>query len=121
MNLRGYTVLILIVFCVAGVFGLYLPTMSHAGHEAGCIFAPGGIAICAAGLTHMEHWQSAFAAAIVELLILFTLVIVFFRSYDLFDPDVGRFASTLRLRRVPIRPPILQELYSAGILNRKEP
>src|SRR3989344_3251825 len=86
--MRAYAIPILIAFCLATVFGLYLPTMSHAGHDTGCIFAQGGTLICAAPLAHLEHWQAAFTAVLVELVILFTLVLVFFMRYDLFDPDV---------------------------------
>ena len=121
MNMRTYAIPILIAFCVAAVFGLYLPTTGHAGHEEGCIFAPGGTAICAAPLAHLEHWQSAFAAVLVELLLFFTLSLIFFTRYDLFDPDVGRHATYRPPKFAPIRPSLLQELYSDGILNRKEP
>ena len=111
--------LLLTAFIVAAVFGLYLPMTGHVGHEAGCPFAPGGIALCAALLAHVEHWQAAFTAVLVELLVLFALVFVFFTRYNLFDPDVGKFPTSRLLQRVPVRPPLLQELFSQGILNPK--
>ncbi len=121
MNIRAYALPILIAFCVAAVFGLYMPMASHAGHEAPCPFAPGGTALCAAPFAHLEHWQSAFVAVFVEVFVLFVLAVVFFSRYDLFDPDVRRYPTYRILNRIPMRPSLFQELFSQGILNRKAP
>jgi len=122
MAVRAYTLTILIAFCLTAVFGLYFPMMSQGGgHEVGCPFLPGGTALCGTPLAHAEHWQAAFTAVLVEILILCAFVLVFFRRFDLYDPDVGLQPIRHSSNRVPVRPSLFQELFSAGILNRKAP
>ena len=122
MNTQHWTLIVLTLFCLGAVFGLYLPTMSATGHEVGCPFSPGGTVVCGVPLAHLKHWQSAFAVVLAELLIFFALALIFFFArYNLFDPDVGQDSAYRRRQRVPIRPPLYQELFSDGILNRKEP
>lgn len=122
MQVRPHiAVLLLTAFIVAAVFGLYLPMMGHAGHDVGCAFSPPGTALCSAPVAHLEHWQAAFTAVLgVILVLLSVLVLVFFRRHDLFDPDVGVYETHVVLDRAGARPPLLQELFSNGILNRKE-
>jgi hypothetical protein len=118
-TLKYLGIVVLSTFILMTVFGLYLP--HHMGHEMGCPFAPGETAMCAAPFAHIQHWQSSFTSILVELLALVAIVFVLFTRPDPQrdkDPQYQRF----RLRqRIPMRPPLFQELYSQGILNRKEP
>jgi len=120
MNLRTLASIVLVAFVVLAGFGLYMPTMSHEGHEMGCPFAPGGTAICAAPLAHLEHWQSAFATILAEVLVLAAALIFLGSPFPVpkIDPQYERY----RLRaRILVRPSLLQELFSGGILNPKAP
>lgn len=106
-------------FVLMAVFGLYMP--GHVGHEVACPFAPSESAMCASSLSHLQHWQSAFVAVLGELLVLMAAVIVVFVW---FKPLVNRSPQYERYRlreRVPLPQSLFQELYSRGILNRKEP
>lgn len=120
MKIRTYTVVVLMAFAVVAVFGLYMPTLGHEGHVVSCPFVPGGTALCGA-LVHLEHWQSAFLAVCAEAFALLALSSVFLSRYGFFDPDIGRRGAYRALNRSPVPPPLFQELFSAGILNRKEP
>lgn len=120
MNLRTFTSIVLVAFIMLAGFGLYVPTMNHDGHEMGCPFAPGGTAICAAPLAHLEHWQSAFVTILAETLVLAAALIFLGAPFPIpkIDPQYERY----RLRaRIPVRPPMFQELFSRGILNPKAP
>lgn len=119
MRNRFTASILIVAFILMAVFGLYMP--GHIGHEMGCPFAPGETAMCAGFLAHLEHWQSAFAAVLAELLIFLAVAVVFFVW---FKPLVNRNPHHERYRlraRIPLRPPLFQELYSRGIRNRKEP
>ncbi len=113
--------MLVVAFVVVAVFGLYVPAMGHAGHSTSCPFSLGFAVLCAP-MTHMKHWQDALVATLVEALVFVGFVaLLFFARHELFDPDVGRFAP-LRVRsRTSDRPLLFQELFSDGILNRKEP
>lgn len=118
MTYRLITAFVIIAFVVLAVFGLYLP--AHVGHEMTCPFSSGETAICASPLSHLAHWQTAFVAVLIEFLVFVCAALVFFFSLTLEivrSPQLEKF----RLReRIPIRPPLFQELYSQGILNRRE-
>jgi hypothetical protein len=120
MNLHILTSIVLVAFILLVGFGLYIPTTNHGGHEMGCPFASGSTAICAAPLAHLEHWQSTFVTILAETLLL-AVVLLFFSaisSIPKIDPQHERY----RLRaHIPTRPTLFQELYSGGIVNRKEP
>jgi hypothetical protein len=111
--------IVITTFVLMAVFGLYMP--GHIGHEAGCPFSPGETAMCASPISHLEHWQSAFAAVLGELLILIfavVAVVVWSKRFVNRNPQHERY----RLyERISLRPLLFQELYSRGILNRKEP
>ncbi len=120
MNTHILASIVLSAFVLLAVFGLFLSSGGYRGHE-GCPFTSTTAAICVAPLAHLEHWQSSFVAVLVELATLFVAVMVMVVWFDwriLKDPQIERF----RLQeRIPIRPTLFQELYSQGILNRKEP
>lgn len=113
--------ILLISFIALAGLGLFIPTMSHAGHNIDCPFAPGSTALCAAPLDHLKHWQDSFLAVLVQSLLIVGIALILTRLSGIFpklDPQYERY----RLRtRIPIRPPLFQELYSQGILNRKAP
>lgn len=120
MSTRQYIgILVLSAFILIAVFGLYMPV--HIGHETGCPFSPGETAMCASSLSHLEHWQSAFVAVLVQLLTLIAVAVVFFVLSKPFANRSPQYERYRLLERVPVRPPLFQELYSRGILNRKEP
>jgi hypothetical protein len=121
MRIKALAPILLSAFVLMAVFGLYMPTLDHMGHETGCPFAPGSTGQCVALLEHAEHWQSSFVAVFAQLLIVLSVgfaFVVFWFLPNIRDPEYERY----RLRvRIPIRPPLMQELFSQGILHRKEP
>lgn len=121
MKMRFFTSLVLVAFIVLAGFGLFMPTMNHDGHDMGCPFAPGGTAICAAPLAHLKHWQSAFVTILAKVLVLVAAALVLWKS-PLAIPNISSQYQRYRLRAaIPLRPPLLQELFSTGILNPKAP
>jgi len=113
------TSIILVAFIVAAVFGLYLTIVSPMGH-AGCPFSVGASA-CVAPLEHLTHWQSSFTAIATELVVLFALALVVVASLGLLGTDIRLYRLFKQRERIPRRPTLLQELFSRGILHRKEP
>ena len=90
-------------------------------HEIGCPFAMGQTAICATSvLEHLQHWQIAFASIFAELLVIAALALVAVRYWELAALPEPSFAR-IRLRScAPNKPTLFQELFSRGILNRRE-
>lgn len=119
MNTRLIANILLAALIIGAVFGLYLPMMSHAGHEAGCPFTPGGTAVCTTPLAHLKHWQSAFAAVLADILILLAFAFFSIRA-EFFKPPERQIATFAVRKRGPERPTLMQELFSDGILNCKE-
>lgn len=120
MNKHLIASIVLVVFVMMAGFGLLVPMMGHMGNNVNCPFASNGTALCAAPLAHIKHWQDALVTILVETLLL-GIALVFIKSLKLFpklDPQYERHR--LRTRAI-IRPPLFQELYSQGILNRKAP
>lgn len=117
MKKASYTYILLITLVFSAVFGLYLMPMGHMG-GMDCPFAPGSFSMCATPLAHLEHWQTALMATLIQLvlLVLALVVLAFFRA----EPDANKDPryERYRLRRnIPVRPPLFQELFSQGILN----
>jgi len=117
---RLCTSIVLTAFIVAAVFGLYTIIFSSMEHETGCPFSVGASA-CMAPLEHLSHWQSSFAAIAAELVALFALVLIVVGSLGLLSADVRQYRLFKQRERIPKRPTLLQELFSQGILHRKEP
>lgn len=116
MNTRTFTSILLSTFVLFAVFGLYLPTTTHMGHE-GCPFAQTTATTCITFFSHLEHWQLSFVVVLLEFFV-FALVFTWFDSIVRQDIQFVRY----RLRkRTPTRPTFFQELFAQGILNRKEP
>ena len=71
-------------------------------------------------LEHMQHWQSALATILAEILTLCALVLFFRKPFLAFLSDTKQTRWYTRIR-MPDRPTLFQELFARGILNRKEP
>lgn len=118
MQTRWLPIVLLVSFIAVAAFGLYMPM---AGHGALCPFS-GGTSMCSSPIAHIGHWQEVVVVTLVQVLLLAAAAaFVFAVRHDLFDPDVGRLVMLRARSRVSSRPTLMQELFSDGILNRKEP
>ncbi len=117
MTIRLLASIIIFAFVVAAVFGLYIPMMEHG---MGCPFMQGGTALCTVPLAHVEHWQSAFTATLIYLLALYAAALLFIVRMDLFGIADHQYERYRLRERIPMGPTLFQELYSRGILNRRE-
>ncbi len=107
---------------IVAVLGMPLMLATPMHHEVGCPFAPGQAAMCATNvLEHVKHWQVAFAVILVELLAVAALAVVVFRQWQILAFPEPSHARIRVSARAPDRPTLFQELFSRGILNRKEP
>ena len=112
--------LVLTAFIFAALFGIYgMVSFSHSGH-GGCPFSPVQHSLCVTPLEHLGHWQTVFTAVFAEIVVLFALVALFF-TYTALTADTLRSTPWRHQEKVPLRPTLLQELFSQGILHRKEP
>ncbi|MSU73549.1 hypothetical protein EXS56_00210 [Candidatus Kaiserbacteria bacterium] len=122
VSLRAYTPLLLVIIVIVALLGMPLLLASPMHHEMGCPFVSGETAFCATSiLEHITHWQTAFATVLAEMLAVAALALVaLYQRRVVVLP--GRSFARIRIRsRTPLRPTLLQELFSRGILNRKEP
>lgn len=121
MDARVYVLPIMALFIVAALFSAFI-FMSPMHAEMGCPFTGSQPVICATNmLTHLNHWQLAFASILVELLLIVALALAYIQQWRLsFSPDPS-FQRIHKRRHEPDRPTRIQELFSRGILNRKEP
>jgi hypothetical protein len=123
--MRGRTILasLLVIALIAGaVFGLYVMVGGHFTHEAGCTFMPASLALCAMPFAHLKDWQAVYSAIFAQVVMLLSLVAVCARG-RLLGPLREKLRQSFAfavLFRAPQRPSLFQELYSDGILNRKE-
>lgn len=109
------------IVIMMAVLGMPLMLSNPMHHEMGCPFMSGQAAFCATSLLeHIKHWQMAFGTILTELLLAAVLALIVLREWraaGLREPSIAR----VRMRsREPDRPTLLQELFSQGILNRKE-
>jgi hypothetical protein len=112
--------LILTAFLFAALFGIYgMISFSQSGHGS-CPFSPDQHPLCVTPLEHLDHWQAVFTAVFVETIVLFALVALFF-THTALTADTLRSTPWSYREKVPLRPTLLQELFSQGILHRKEP
>lgn len=103
------------VFFFVAVFGLPM-LLSHSEHHVGCPLQGAQTVMCESTIfEHFSIWQTMFASFIT----LFVFVCVAFVFGFVPTPFVVHTRS--KRLTVPERPPLMQELYSRGILNRKEP
>ncbi len=119
MTYRISATIIIVIFISLAVFGLYFP--GHVGHGMDCPFSIGETAVCASIFSHMHHWESAFSVVLSQVLVFIGITILLFRllsDWITLNYQVERYRQ--KHFSAP-RPPLLQELFSAGILNRKAP
>ena len=115
-HMRLFTFILLVAFVALVGLGLFMPSSNHGEHETGCLFGSGDTVLCAIPLAHMEHWQSAVMMILIEIVLVATFLIFEF-LFSLPTKDSQRE----RYRCAQIRPSLLQELFSDGILNPKAP
>ena len=121
MSIGAYTPLLLVIVLVVAVLGMPLLLASPTHHEIGCPFLSGQAALCASNvLEHVRHWQTAFAAIFAEMLSIAALTLLVALQWGGGALPERSFARIRMRARVPARPTLLQELFSQGILNRKE-
>jgi xanthine/uracil/vitamin C permease (AzgA family) len=110
-----------VIVVIVAVLGMPLMLASPLHQETGCPFALGQTAMCATStLEHMKHWQTAFATILAEMLIIVALALVALRQWKIVALPERSFARIQMRSRVPDRPTLFQELFTRGILNRKE-
>jgi hypothetical protein len=115
-----FTKVLLTTFVLAALFGVYgMVSLSHTNH-GGCPASPAQHTLCASPLEHLSHWQAIFTAVFAQVLLLVAFVALFSVRATLSIDTVGQTQWKFR-QRVPLRPIVLQELFSQGILHRKEP
>jgi len=100
-------------------FGLPM-LLSHSEHQMmGCPLQSAQMVLCSkAALEHLSLWQSMFASTLSILVLLLGVIFIRFRVEPL-----SLATASVRFRTYhdsPRRPTFLQELFSSGILNRKE-
>ncbi len=101
-------------FLFVALFGLPM-LLSHPEHHVGCPLQGAQTVICESTIVeHFSMWQAMFAS----FLSLLVVCAMFFTTWPL---PVAHERARVRLRRIPARPTLFQELFSRGILNRKEP
>lgn len=113
---------VVLVFLVLISLSASVLALSTTAHEhMGCPFAPGTVSVCdAAFLDHWQHWQLAFAAIILEFLLLAGIALASCCWMPGDIPQTG-FAVVRIRKRLHDRLTLFQELVRKGILNRKEP
>ena len=121
MSLQAYTPLLLVIIVIVALLGMPLLLASPMHHEMGCPFTSGEAIFCATNfLQHITHWQTAFAIVLGEILVIAALALVALYQWRTIVLPGRRFARIRMRSRTPMRPTLLQELFSRGILNRKE-
>jgi hypothetical protein len=114
--MRYGTGIVLGVLCFVAAFGLPV-LLSHSDHHVGCPLQMAQAALCSqAALEHLSLWQSMFAS-ILSIFVLFIGFVAFRIEAPVLVQELVRW----RMYRTTSRPTVLQELYSRGIHNRKEP
>lgn len=109
--------LAIIVFCAfafVSLFGLPL-LLAHAGHHHDCPLLQGAQLCQSTTLEHVSLWELLLATVLDALVVVFLVCVVAFTV-----PLNQKFRTRYRYKIIP-RPTLFQELYSSGILNRKEP
>ncbi len=106
------------VFLTVIVFGFPV-LLSHPDHHAHCPLLGAQTVMCENTiLEHVGIWKEMFSALLV-LVVAVVGAVAFFFYFDLRRVESERLR--LRIRHVAAtRPTLFQELYSSGILNRRE-
>lgn len=105
------------IFLFVTLFGLPA-LLSHSDHNVGCPLQAAGQVMCESTIIeHVTIWSSMFASMLASLAIIIGFVGVAVRI----PLPAYEHVRLRQRRRTPVRPTLLQELFSCGILNRKEP
>jgi len=122
MNMRTRASLLLGAVVIMAVLGMPLVLAGPMHHEMGCPFSMGQEALCTTSiLEHLQHWQVAFASVLAEILLIAAFALVAVWHWKLTALPERSFARMRTRSRAPDRQTLFQELFSRGILNRKEP
>lgn len=115
---RNFALPILVIFLFVALFGLTL-LLSHSGHHEGCPLMSAQAVMCESSIVeHASMWNSMFASIITSLTLLIAITFLFRNEDGLIRAHERiRFRGTTQFPR----PTLFQELFSRGILNRKEP
>lgn len=105
--------LFIATYILVALFGVVL-LAPMGSYMPACPFAAG----CVSAVEYLSHWQSAFAAVLAETVSLGLIFLVF---VAVGVPLPKRPLRRYRVARVTVRPTVFQELFSRGILHRKEP
>ncbi len=115
-------ILILTAYLMVGGF-MMIGSMQH--HEmSGCPFMPGEQAICQMdAFAHISAWQSMFASTVPTTFIIALLAVAILLAWQSWwPPPLQIIRSSLYERRRELAfIPLLQQLFSDGILNPKIP
>lgn len=110
------TAMLLVLAALLGPWMLVSMSMDQ-GHM-GCPFMQGQATLCPmAVFDHLEHWQSAFATTLVEI-ISFAVVATF---TGLWRIPLSQNAWLPPPTRKVSRPTLLEELFSQGLLHPRAP
>jgi hypothetical protein len=107
------------LFLLIGALGPYF-SFPGVGHESHCPFVAGEMSFCATTLEHLDHWQLAFSAVVVEILVFLGIAIVLSVWPILLLVRQSTAPPNILSRRLR-RPTMLQELFSQGLLHPKAP
>lgn len=115
---RFVTATVFGVFLFVAIFGLPV-LLSHPEHHIGCPLMGAQTVMCESTvIEHFSIWQMMFAS-VVDIIVLVLSITIFFLILDaVFAQERIRIRTGARETR---RPTLMQELFSCGILNRKEP
>jgi hypothetical protein len=109
---------VLFIFLTVSIFGL-TSLLSHAGHHTKCPLQGAPAVLCeSTTIEHIGIWQAMFVATL--FLLVFALGTILFSRCMYARVRAERIRVRSTHTRI-LRPTLLQELYSSGILNRKEP
>ena len=111
----GIALSMLVIVLFVALFGLTL-LLSHSDHHAGCPLMALGSEMCESTIIeHVSLWHGMLVSIIAVTLALVACIAWYFAGPQLVVERVR-----YRRREWINRPTLLQELYSQGILNRKE-
>lgn len=119
MGYRVFTAVLFGIFLFVALLGLPV-FLSHAEHGTMCPLMGAQAALCDSTiLEHFSLWQAMFVSVLGAFALMLGIAV-----YVVAGIDVSFVQERIRIRlcaRATRRPALLQELFSRGILNRKEP
>lgn len=109
----------LILIAVFGIFGI---TASHGNHDMGCAYSLGELTLCAMQISYFNDWSSWGIAMLFSVFGFIALAAFLYgRVCSRLEVDVSCPMQRVRPEGTdPLQPTLFQQLYSDGILNRKE-